>query len=41
MRAFVLVGPTAVGKSDVAQWIAEKLGVPILSEDDFIARFGS
>ena len=40
MRAFVLVGPTAVGKSDVAQWIAEKLGVPILSADSMLVYRG-
>ncbi len=32
-RAFFLVGPTAVGKSAVAQWIAERNGFDILSAD--------
>ena len=31
--AFVLVGPTASGKSAVAQWIAEQTGAPIISAD--------
>ncbi len=31
--AFVLVGPTASGKSAVAQWIAEQTGVSIISAD--------
>ncbi len=39
-RAGVLVGPTAVGKSDVAQWIAEHLGVPILSADSMLVYRG-
>ncbi len=39
-RAGVLVGPTAVGKSDVAQWIAECLGVPILSADSMLVYRG-
>ncbi len=39
-RAGVLVGPTAVGKSDVAQWLAEKLGVPILSADSMLVYRG-
>ncbi len=39
-RAGVLVGPTAVGKSDVAQWIAERLGVPILSADSMLVYRG-
>ncbi|MCE9614171.1 MAG: tRNA (adenosine(37)-N6)-dimethylallyltransferase MiaA [Lentisphaerae bacterium] len=32
-RAYVLVGPTAVGKSGVAQWVAEQHGFAILSAD--------
>jgi tRNA dimethylallyltransferase len=31
--AFVLVGPTASGKSAVAQWIAEQTGAPVVSAD--------
>jgi len=31
--AFVLVGPTASGKSAVVQWIAEQTGAPIISAD--------
>lgn len=31
--AFVLVGPTASGKSAVAQWLAERTGAPIVSAD--------
>jgi tRNA dimethylallyltransferase len=31
--AFVLVGPTASGKSAVAQWLAEQTGAPIVSAD--------
>lgn len=31
--AFVLVGPTASGKSSVAQFLAEQAGVPIVSAD--------
>jgi tRNA dimethylallyltransferase len=31
--AFVLVGPTASGKSAVAQWIAEQTGATIISAD--------
>ena len=40
MRAGVLVGPTAVGKSAVAQWIAERLGVPVLSADSMLVYRG-
>ena len=40
LQAGVLVGPTAVGKSDVAQWIAERLGVPILSADSMLVYRG-
>ena len=40
LRAGVLVGPTAVGKSDVAQWIAERLGVPVLSADSMLVYRG-
>ncbi len=40
MRAFVLVGPTAVGKSDVAQWIAERTGSAILSADSMLVYRG-
>jgi hypothetical protein len=39
-RAGVLVGPTAVGKSDVAQWIAERVGAPILSADSMLVYRG-
>ena len=39
-RAGVLVGPTAVGKSAVAQWLAERLGVPILSADSMLVYRG-
>jgi tRNA dimethylallyltransferase len=31
--AFVLVGPTASGKSAVAQWMAEQAGAPLVSAD--------
>ena len=31
--AFVLVGPTASGKSAVAQWLAEQTGAPVVSAD--------
>ena len=31
--AWFLVGPTAVGKSAVAQWLAEQMGAAILSAD--------
>jgi tRNA dimethylallyltransferase len=31
--AFVLIGPTASGKSAVAQWLAEQTGAPIVSAD--------
>ena len=32
-RAFVLVGPTASGKSSVAQFLAEQTGTPVVSAD--------
>ncbi len=40
MRAFVLIGPTAVGKSAVAQWIAERTGAAILSADSMLVYSG-
>ncbi len=40
MRAFVLIGPTAVGKSAVAQWIAEQTGAAILSADSMLVYRG-
>ncbi len=40
MRAFVLIGPTAVGKSAVAQWIAERTGAAILSADSMLVYRG-
>lgn len=39
-KAYVLVGPTAVGKSDVAQWIAEEKGWSILSADSMLVYRG-
>ncbi len=36
----VLVGPTAVGKSAVAQWIAERTGAAILSADSMLVYHG-
>ena len=36
----MLVGPTAVGKTAVAQWLAERLGVPILSADSMLVYRG-
>ena len=39
-RAGVLVGPTAVGKSAVAQWIAERVGAAILSADSMLVYRG-
>jgi tRNA dimethylallyltransferase len=38
--AYFLVGPTAVGKSAVAQWIAETLGWPVLSADSMLVYKG-
>ncbi len=35
-QAYVLVGPTAVGKTAVAQWIAERGGFDILSADSML-----
>ncbi|MBQ6914081.1 MAG: tRNA (adenosine(37)-N6)-dimethylallyltransferase MiaA, partial [Kiritimatiellae bacterium] len=40
MRAVVLIGPTAVGKSAVAQWIAEQTGAAILSADSMLVYRG-
>ena len=40
MRAFVLIGPTATGKSAVAQWIAERTGAAILSADSMLVYRG-
>jgi len=37
---YVLVGPTAVGKSRVAQWIAERQGWVILSADSMLVYRG-
>ena len=39
-RGFCLVGPTAVGKSAVAQWIAERHGHAILSADSMLVYDG-
>ena len=36
----ILVGPTAVGKSAVAQWIAERTGAAILSADSMLVYRG-
>jgi tRNA dimethylallyltransferase len=38
--AYLLVGPTAAGKTAVAQWIAEKKGWPILSADSMLVYRG-
>ncbi len=38
--AYILVGPTAAGKTAVAQWIAEKKGWPILSADSMLVYRG-
>ena len=40
LQAGVLVGPTAVGKSAVAQWIAERIGAAILSADSMLVYRG-
>lgn len=40
LSAFFLVGPTAVGKSAVAQWIAERHGYDILSADSMLVYRG-
>ncbi|OVE74067.1 hypothetical protein BVX94_01655 [bacterium B17] len=40
MKAFFLVGPTAVGKTSVAQYIAENDGSEILSADSMIVYNG-
>ena len=40
IRACFLVGPTAVGKSSVAQWIAEKEGCEIVSADSMTVYRG-
>ena len=40
IAAGILVGPTAVGKSAVAQWIAEHTGLPILSADSMLVYRG-
>lgn len=40
IEAGVLVGPTAVGKSAVAQWIAERTGAAILSADSMLVYRG-
>lgn len=40
MRAFFLVGQTAVGKTSVAQYIAEKDGYEILSADSMLVYKG-
>lgn len=39
-RAYFLVGPTAVGKTAVAHWIAERDGVDILSADSMLVYRG-
>ncbi len=39
-RMAILVGPTATGKSAVAQWIAERVGAPILSADSMLVYRG-
>lgn len=39
-QAFILVGPTAVGKSDVAEFIARRHGLPILSADSMMVYRG-
>lgn len=39
-KAYMLVGPTAVGKTAVAQWIAERKGWPILSADSMLVYRG-
>lgn len=39
-RAGILVGPTAVGKSAVAQWLAERSGSAILSADSMLVYRG-
>lgn len=40
LNAYVLVGPTAAGKSDVAMWIAEREGWSILSADSMVVYRG-
>ena len=40
LHAFFLVGPTAVGKSAVAQYIAEQAGYAILSADSMVVYRG-
>lgn len=40
IAAGILVGPTAAGKSAVAQWIAERTGAPILSADSMLVYRG-
>lgn len=39
-RAYILVGPTATGKTKVAQWIAERKGWAILSADSMLVYRG-
>ena len=39
-RAGILVGPTAVGKTAVAQWLAEQSGCSILSADSMLVYRG-
>ena len=40
VAAYFLVGPTAVGKSAVAQWIAERKGWSVLSADSMLVYRG-
>ncbi len=40
VSAYFLVGPTAVGKSAVAQWIAERHGYDVLSADSMVVYMG-
>lgn len=40
IAAGILVGPTATGKSAVAQWIAEHTGAPVLSADSMLVYSG-
>ena len=40
LHGFLIVGPTASGKSDAAQWLAESTGVDVLSADSMLVYRG-